>query len=533
MENKVIQNFVYLPVDNNILIDPLLIKESQKEFISDYICVVCHHIVIKPKMCKNCHNIFCGRCIKKTVEITGKCPFKCYFYEQPLTRPMFNLLNNFKFKCPGKNCPSEDIPYENMYSHLLNDCQFIDKKAKCLGCNYIFDGKVIEQHISQCNRIKVECKDCLKLIVRKDLKDHSYICEERISKCKQCGIYLSILNFKHHSEKECMANRNQVDISETQSNVTEVIESCEIWNKTKIFGNFSRGKVMIQLYDLSNKPLIALSGINNTIEIWDLDKEEAIIRLTGNYSQITALLQVETYTDIIKLLSGDSNGIIKAWSIKDNTCTEWKTHKAHAQDINYLLQLSTTVLASGSSDRTIKLWNLNDYSIICTFSGHTGIVSCLSGFSIRPNILLSSSYDKTIRLWDIEKKANLYTFYGHLGEIEKIISLENYYNRVLSCANDGLIKFWNIDSYQCVQTLKAHELPIWHMIKLVNFEILITGDKSNIKVIRLPDLKILFEFKSVEDEIINVMELSNLQNPTNLLVLKEVCIEINDIINKY
>ena len=55
-------------------------------------------------------------------------------------------------------------------------------------------------------------------------------------------------------------------------------------------------------------------------------------------------------------------------------------------------------LASGSSDKTIILWNLETGTEIRTFTGHVGSVSSVS-FSPDGKTLASGSDDKTIILW--------------------------------------------------------------------------------------------------------------------------------------
>jgi WD40 repeat protein len=58
------------------------------------------------------------------------------------------------------------------------------------------------------------------------------------------------------------------------------------------------------------------------------------------------------------------------------------------------------LLASGSSDRTIKLWDVATGREVRTLSGHTDIVTSVA-FSPDGRLLASGSDDKTIKLWDI------------------------------------------------------------------------------------------------------------------------------------
>ena len=57
-------------------------------------------------------------------------------------------------------------------------------------------------------------------------------------------------------------------------------------------------------------------------------------------------------------------------------------------------------LASGSKDKTIKLWDVVSGQERARLTGHTGCVCCLA-FSPDGKVLASGSMDNTIKLWDL------------------------------------------------------------------------------------------------------------------------------------
>ena len=68
-------------------------------------------------------------------------------------------------------------------------------------------------------------------------------------------------------------------------------------------------------------------------------------------------------------------------------------------------------LATGSADRTARLWDLATGETIRIFSGHTGAVDGVA-FSPDGKTLVTGSGDHTVRLWDVASWSNLQVFSG-------------------------------------------------------------------------------------------------------------------------
>ena len=77
-----------------------------------------------------------------------------------------------------------------------------------------------------------------------------------------------------------------------------------------------------------------------------------------------------------------------------------KTLTGHTNSVYSIIQLNNGMIASGSSDKTIRIWDPNqDYKCIKTLTGHTSYVISIT--QLNNGMIASGSGDKTIRIWTV------------------------------------------------------------------------------------------------------------------------------------
>ena len=87
--------------------------------------------------------------------------------------------------------------------------------------------------------------------------------------------------------------------------------------------------------------------------------------------------------------------------------------KGHNSSVNSVaFNYNGILLASGSYDSTIKLWNLETKTEIATLEELNEPISSVA-FNHDGTLLASGYYDSTIKLWNIETKTGIATLEGH------------------------------------------------------------------------------------------------------------------------
>lgn len=152
--------------------------------------------------------------------------------------------------------------------------------------------------------------------------------------------------------------------------------------------------------------------------------------------------------------------------------TNWQcVHTLHGHSCSVTSVVITPdgqTVVSGSSDSTIKLWNLNTGQELHTLSGHSQGVTSIA---LAPDgqTLASGSKDKTIKLWNLSTKEEIYTITGHSDIITSVVISPDG-KTLASASEDTTIKLWNLRNGEEIRTLK------WPVEVYYGFDILFSFD---------------------------------------------------------
>jgi WD40 repeat protein len=138
------------------------------------------------------------------------------------------------------------------------------------------------------------------------------------------------------------------------------------------------------------------------VRVWGTANGELIRR--GGAKEVSAhegaVYALVLLSDDFDFLSAGADHLVKQWSWKENKNPSARlVSRAHYQPVSCLMLLGPTAFATGSFDRTIKLWDRRDGGEDrFTLMGHTGPIRALAATGNR-QLLASGAQDGTIRLW--------------------------------------------------------------------------------------------------------------------------------------
>ncbi|WP_424097780.1 WD40 repeat domain-containing protein [Moorena producens] len=149
-----------------------------------------------------------------------------------------------------------------------------------------------------------------------------------------------------------------------------------------------------------------------------------------------------------------------------------------------------TRVISGSSDNTVKVWNLNTGAEIRTLTGHSAPVNTVA---VTPDgsRVISGASDNTVRVWNLATGKEILRFNGHSHPVvavavtpdgKKVVSEESIANSGAIMVDSDSIKVWNLETGQEELILEGHRDILRNLGIPFNNDVIYDSDDGSFNV---------------------------------------------------
>jgi platelet-activating factor acetylhydrolase IB subunit alpha len=192
-----------------------------------------------------------------------------------------------------------------------------------------------------------------------------------------------------------------------------------------------------------------------------IPREPATGSMVGHRAPVTSIAVHPTFSMVA---SGSEDATIKLWDY-DSQQYE-RTLKGHTQAVTGVaFDKGGGRLASCSADMTAKLWDMAKFTCSRTLKGHEHTVSAVQ-FAMGGDVVVTCSRDETLKMWDCNTGFCVNTYNGHRDWV-RCLSVSTTDELMVSGCSDATITVWNLKTKMAMHSLKGHE----HVVEAVAFKI--------------------------------------------------------------
>jgi WD40 repeat protein len=185
-------------------------------------------------------------------------------------------------------------------------------------------------------------------------------------------------------------------------------------------------------FDRSSSPDVPsarLWDISNGEQLWGYTESNVrLLVLSVDYAPDGKTIAYGTF-DSALILNAETGQLMKSLLIPN-----------HVGDLAF--SSDGRLLATGSDDNKIRLWNTDNYELAATLEGHTHYVNGVA-FSPDDKWLASGSHDKRVGIWDVQNGQMLKMLDGHEAEVLRV-AVNPTGTLIASISWDGTVCLWGV-----------------------------------------------------------------------------------------
>eukprot|EP01102_Stenamoeba_stenopodia_P000639 TRINITY_DN1060_c0_g1_i11.p1 TRINITY_DN1060_c0_g1~~TRINITY_DN1060_c0_g1_i11.p1 ORF type:complete len:926 (+),score=283.92 TRINITY_DN1060_c0_g1_i11:270-3047(+) len=247
-------------------------------------------------------------------------------------------------------------------------------------------------------------------------------------------------------------------------------KTLKVWSrKGQLLFSFSHSKEILRVVELKDE-LLVFGDSEGEVHVLNRHTYKVVFTFSESH-QLAVVSMVRLSNNLIA--TGSDDKTIKLWDVENKTC---HTLFSHTDSVYGITETKDGSLVSGSYDYTVKIWKRHEkrlfdlrtsdvqqheYQLECTLVGHNDVVYCV--IDLKSGLIASCSSDKTIRLWNRNTQTCVRTLIGHSDMVCQIEEVEE--GIIVSGSHDKTIRVWRAESWECVNTLQV-PISVWRVRKM-------------------------------------------------------------------
>ena len=468
------------------------------------------------KQCKECNIFLCEKCINSHNDLFNNHTLSTISDSTRKQNPQ-SVPNEDKCKEHNKDfssyCKSCKL---SLCSFCLNDDSI---KKKHQGHNLITYKNLIDSANEQNKKLQFPTFESFSQYVNKIENNFDKQFNDNLSKTiKAYEEFMKIIQVtleEYKKKMEIKNNKRKTVMGIIRRVYENYYEDFKMFNSgnnslylikylSKPYNEFSEVSFRSDLDTITDK----INKLSNTLKNEDINNSVKI-----SYAYFSKK-ELKLATNIKKAFKDQINDIIELKDEKIVACSEDNSIKifdkdgnclfilnGHLSGVRALCLLRNERFASGSADKTIRIWSLKQHKTIKILKDQSNPIIALAALS--GDKLASCSF-REILVYD-DHFAVKYKLVEHQNWVRGFISLDK--ERYSSCSDDGLIKIYD-KHFRTLYNLKEHNESVMCVCALRDGRI-VSGDKSGKIIIWFKNFSNNKEIKEHTDAVMHIIQLKD------------------------
>lgn len=178
------------------------------------------------------------------------------------------------------------------------------------------------------------------------------------------------------------------------------------------------------------------------------------------------------------LASVSSDRTLKLWNPSDVSClASFTEHTDYIKSACYAG--GSKSLFTAGLDGQVVMWDLGNSSCAVSKTWDTLHPESIYSLAVTDSgqVIASGSVDKILRLWDPRTDNPFGSFEGH-DDVIKAITLNETGTRCITASSDSTVKLWDVGERRCISTYRIHSDSVWTVQANSDFTSVYSGGRD-------------------------------------------------------